>query len=175
MASKVLWLVALNLPLGHHHKYSEADVEDRPAWWDSKKLENVAGKIVNGLSQYSVAELVAKEWDEFPPQLRMVITNTCNTGWRSGNVTKGVAYLDKLLGGKVRRHEVSMPTERVVRIGADGRLFATRRALRPAVLGASRAFAIVALPANYKNMSPQEKRREQKKLADIRRQSRSDR
>ena len=175
MASKVLWLVALNLPLGHHEKYSEADMEARPhsGWMDEKKLAKIAGRVVNGLSQYSVADLVAKEWGVFPPKLRMEITNLCNTGGRSGNVTKGIAYLDKLLDGKIRRREVSMHTERVLRTGPDGRLIATRRVLNPAILGASRAFAAIALPANYSQMSPKEKKRVHRQMAEVRRESRS--
>lgn len=138
---------------------------------DAKKLDRVAGIIVNGLSQYSVAELVAKEWEVFAPQLRMAISNLANTTTRSGNVTKGVAYLDKLLGGKIKRHE-TVQTERVVRVGTDGRLYRDSRAINRAAASASRAFAIVALPPGYDKMSPAQKRKVQQDLARIRRESR---
>jgi hypothetical protein len=175
--SKVLWLVSRNIPLGHHAKYGDKEMEVQAAWTtgynnhDSvKNLDRVAATIVNGLSQYSVAELVAREWEGFPPLLRMAVTNLINTTQRSGNVTKGIKYLDKLLGGRLRRQE-RVQTERVVRTGADGRLYRDTQVINQAEAAASRAFAIVALPANYDKMSPAEKRRVQQELARVRRQS----
>lgn len=176
--SKILWMIGRNIPLGHHERYGKAEMESQGVFGGSffgsfsnpKRLDRVASTIVNGLSQYSVAELLAREWDSLPPQVRMAVTNLANTTSRSGNVNKGIAYLDKLLGGKVRRHDVGQ-TERVVRTGDDGRLYRDSRRINPAVAGASRAFGIIALPPNYSQMSPAQKRKVQQELAKIRREN----
>lgn len=169
----ILWMVAQNLPLGHFEKYLEGGSLAKDASsaksYTMKKKETIARAIVNGLSQYAVAGQVAKEWDSFDPQIRMLITDMCNnTASLSGNVRKGVARLDQLTGGKIRRNGTG-PTERKL-IVVDGTVVSVRQRVNTAMTNAERAFATVAKPSNYHTMSPQQKRRWSEEAARARRE-----
>ncbi len=169
----ILWMVQNNLPLGHFDKYlKEGSLERDPSKGSSyrgKKRETIAREIIGGLAQYSVAEQVAKEWDSFDSFLRMTITDMCNnTVGLSGNVRKGIARLDQLTGGKVRRRETG-PTERKL-VVVDGSVVSVRQRVNTALTNAERAFATVAKPANYHTMSPQQKRRWSEEAARARRE-----
>ncbi|HRH25423.1 MAG TPA: hypothetical protein PLD99_00520, partial [Parcubacteria group bacterium] len=137
----ILWMVAQNLPLGHFEKYLEGGSLAKDASsaksYTMKKKETIARAIVNGLSQYAVAGQVAKEWDSFDPQIRMLITDMCNnTASLSGNVRKGVARLDQLTGGKIRRNGTG-PTERKL-IVVDGTVVSVRQRVNTAMTNAER-------------------------------------
>lgn len=165
--SLILWMVERNLPLGHFKKYSGSEETRAFGIHTSKRPEETARKIVGGLSQYDVAKQVAKEWEIFPPLLRMRITDFCASNSHSGNVRKGISYLDELLKGKIRRRETG-PTERRL-VERGGKLISEQRGINPAVAGAERAFAILSKPANYDKMTPAEKRRYNNEAARIRR------
>lgn len=168
----ILWMIAHNIPLGHFEKYLEGgslkkDVS-KGSSYSMKKKETIARAIVNGLSQYAVAEQVAKEWDSFDSQIRMLITDMCNnTASLSGNVRKGVARLDQLLGGKIRRHETGPTVRKLVMV--EGRVVPNYQPVNLAAANAERAFATVSKPANYHKMSPQEKRKWSEEAARARR------
>lgn len=172
----ILWLVGKNIPLGHFHKYQTEEAREAAggrspmsfSYAGSKEVDRAAGIIVGGMSQYPVAELVAKEWDYFPPQLRMAITNIANTQHRSNNVAKGLAYLDKLLKGRVLSKQFTGPTQRDL-VTVNGVLVSRNRRINMAVAGAQRAHAAYSRPANYKELSHLEKRRLNKQLAAERR------
>ncbi|GEM_PF-2384086 len=172
--SLVLWLIAKNLPLGHFEKHRQEYAADpsagffSPTYCGEKMIRNIAGKIVNGLSQYKVAELVAEEWEGFHSRLRLDIRDICNTETRSGNVTKGVAYLDKLLNGGLLRSQQIGPVRRDL-VVVRGQLMSINRRINPAVAGAERAHAAFVRPPNYHKMSPTEKKRVNQKLAAERR------
>ena len=173
----VLWMVGKNIPLGHFHKYQTEEARGAAGggiplsfrYAGDKEVNRAAGIIIGGMSQYPVAELVAKEWDSFPPQLRMAITNMANTQHRSNNVSKGLAYLDKLLKGRVLSQKTYGPTQRdLVMVG--GRLVSRNRLINPAVAGAERAFAAFVRPTDYNNMSPAKKKKVNQRIAAERRQ-----
>ncbi len=180
MTNLVLWLVGKNLPLGHFHKYQTEEAREAAGggspmsfhYFGSKEVYRAAGIIVSGMSQYPVAELVAKEWDGFPPQLRMAITNMANTQHRSNNVAKGLAYLDKLLSGRVLSQKVYGPTQRTL-VTVGGRLISVNRRINPAIAGAERAHAAFSRPSHYHKMSPAEKKRVNQQLAAERRKNRN--
>lgn len=133
-----------------------------------KDDKEIARLLVNACSQYSVAERLAEEWDLLGPGIRMAFTDLANSGWRSGNVTKGLAHLDKLLGGRIFRREY-VEKERALK-KRDGKSYvAYRSPVSPAVTGAQIAFAAFGLPANYQKLSPAEKKRIRDRLARERR------
>ena len=174
--SLTLWLISKNLPLGHYQRYEDEYkaspgmfIAENGDYWGEKKLRKVAGTIVNGLAQYKVAELIAREWDRFHSRLRLDIRDMCNgSQWRSGNVTKGVVYLDELLNGSVLRSQHNGPTERKV-IVVDGKLVRTKQRINMAAAGAQRAHAAFSKPPHYHKMSPAEKRRVNQRFAAERR------
>lgn len=180
--SLTLWLIGKNLPLGHFQKYEEEyeaspgqhRSSSDPTYWGEKQLRRVAGIIVNGLSQYKVAELIAKEWEQFHSRLRLDIRELCNgSQWRSGNVTKGVAYLDELLKGNVLRSQARGPVERRL-VTVNGQLTSINRRINPAVAGAQRAHAAFSKPPHYHRMSTAEKRKFNQKMAAERRQNKKE-
>ncbi len=172
----VLWLVGKNKPLGHFRKYQTEEAREAAGggkplsfrYMGDKEVDRAAGIIVSGMSQYPVAELVAKEWDSFPPQLRMAITNIANTQHRSNNVTKGLTYLDKLLCGKVLSRQITGPTQRDL-VTVNGILVSRNRRINMAIAGAERAHAAFVRPPHYHRMSAAEKKRVNQQLAAERR------
>lgn len=169
--SILLWLVARNLPLGHCDQYTEEDVHRMPATsesWSDKAVRKIAQRLVNGLSQCSVTRRLAEEWELLSPRLRMDLTDIANSPNHSGNVRKGILYLDELLGGKVRRREV-VQTERQLISTAHG-VIAVRRIINPAVAGGERAFAGFRRPANYESLPAAEKKRINQQMARERRE-----
>ncbi len=171
MPSILLHLLALNLPLGHCDKYNAVTVDrwSAPDMWGNKALDNTARKLVNALSQYKVAEQMAKEWEGYPPLLRLRITAIANEarGHASGNVTKGIQRLNDVLGGKILARETG-PTERTLQI-IDGRKVSVDKRFNPAVAGAYRAFSGYALPPNFNKLPKAEQKRIRQQLAAERR------
>ena len=173
----VLWLVGRNIPLGHFSRYQTEEAREAAgggapmsfSYAGSKEVDRAASIIVGGMAQYSVTELVAKEWNEFPPQLRMAITNMANTQHRSNNVSKGLSYLDKLLDGRVLSQKTYGPTQRDI-ITVDGHLVSRNRRINPAIAGATRAHASFARPPHYHKMSASEKKKFNQRFAAERRQ-----
>ena len=167
----ILWLVENNRPLSEYRKYAEGGELEHSASvqesYKAKNWEKVARIIVNSLTQRDVALRVSCEWESFPSPLRMAITNICAEHQHSGNVKKGISYLNGLLGGKIRRHETG-PTERKL-IVVDGRVIPDYHPVNLAAARAESAFAAVAKPSNYHKMSPQEKRKWSEEAARARR------
>ncbi len=175
MKSKIIWLISKNLSLGHHARYDQEHMDRNPipglgmnGHVDPKKVDRIAGQIVAGLSQYSVGDLLAKEWDLLPSFLRLAIATIANAPGNSGNVRKGVAYANALLNGRLLRTE-NVRTERVIRTSTDGTIYRDTRRVNVAIASAQAAHAIVARPANYDQLPPAEKRRINNELAQARR------
>ena len=83
-------------------------------------------------------ELVAREFDIYSADLRLILRTLCNTGNGSGNVRKGVQRLDRLMGGKLLREETH--AERFQAKTRDGW---RSKVVNPAVAGATRKYGIV--------------------------------
>ena len=182
MALKTFWLVDRNLNLSEWKKI-EALKDIKPDRFDSldsdyhsglfgqgKLLSNRVNVIVNSMSHPDAVELVANEWNFFPPILRMRLTDEMNKacGTRSGNKTKGIIRLDKMLGGKILSKFDSRSTDRDLRV-IGGEVVSIQRRVNPAVAGAMRAHAAFALPPNYNMLTPAEKKKIQRKMTEERR------
>ncbi|QQG45328.1 MAG: hypothetical protein HYW89_00080 [Candidatus Sungiibacteriota bacterium] len=176
--SILLWCLRRNIPLARWREHTEAEIKEASSGFlgyaptggaNDKQLREMARRLVNACSQYSVAERIAAEWPLWPALLRMAFTDIANSGWRSGNVSKGITHLDTLLGGKIRSHTVDVTTERRIQ-EVDGRLIRTIHGIDPARAGAERAFAPFVRPANYAKLSAAEKRRINQRLAKERRE-----
>ncbi|MDE2001591.1 MAG: hypothetical protein KGI60_03465 [Patescibacteria group bacterium] len=171
--SLLLEMVSNNVPLHTWRKFAaENSSRSQYGGWCSKKLDDVARIIVNGCANGEVVDLVAREWDNLDSQYRMAITREANMalGTRSNNKTKGIRRLDERLGGRVLTTVDSRPTQRRMEV-VGGRLRATNRPIDPARAGASRAYAIISLPANYADLPPAQKRKIQQELAKRRREA----
>jgi len=140
--------------------------------WGDKQFANMAGTIINSLTQRIVGDRLAMEWEILPPPLRKAIMAIVNEvrghGHRSNNVTKGIQYANQQLGGRLLAR-VSGPTERTLRI-VGGRKVSVDKAINPARAGAEKAFAAFVRPANYANMSKAEKKELNRRLASERRE-----
>lgn len=177
--STVLWCLARNIPLGHLKQWTREQIEREGenyrggiGFYTAKEIENAGRKIVNGLSQYHVAERASQEWELFGPALRMAVTRIANEPGHSGNVRKGIAYLDQLTGGKVLSR-VRVETERVLVERGGMTAVGERRVRSSAVIGAERAFAAFALPKDYHTWSPARKKAYREQMARERRAAKS--
>lgn len=179
--SLLLWLLSRNLPLGHWPQYENnpeaADFQGGYSgmqfrFASQKQIDHVARKIINALSQRSVAERLVKELDIFPSILRKRITAIANDvmmGFAhiSNNVTKGIKYADDLSGGKILVQDMG-PSELTLKI-IDGRKVPVRVRINPAIAGAERAFAGFVRPPNYTTMSKAARKAVNQSLAADRR------
>lgn len=177
--STALWCLARNIPLGHLKHWTKERIEQEGenyrggiGFFTAKEIENAGRKIVNGLSQYHVAERASQEWELFGPALRMAVTRIANEYGHSGNVRKGIAYLDELTGGKILSR-VHVEEERVLKERHGKTFVGYRRPVSAAVTGAGRAFAAFALPRDYNTWPPAKKKAYREQLARERRAAKS--
>ncbi|MBI2108766.1 MAG: hypothetical protein HYT93_01110 [Parcubacteria group bacterium] len=139
--------------------------------FSEREVRNVARRIVSALSQTCVAEQVAKEWGSLPSMLQRYIMQIGNEGGHSGNVGKGFAYLDQLLGGTIRRAPDTDVTERRLRV-YDGVLISERHRIDPARARAQALYANTERPANYDSLSKREKKQIDRELTLARKEMR---
>ncbi len=185
MALKTIWLIDRNIGISRwksveelsNIKPNELDSQSRVyhsgSYGDNKRLSNTVNIIVNSMSHPDAVELIAQEWGLFPPALRMGLTDAMKEacGIRSGNKTKGIIRLDKMLGGKILAKIDNRRTDRDLRV-IDGEVVSRQRRVNPAVAGAMRAHAEFVLPPNYNQLTPAEKKKIQKQMNKERRQDR---
>ncbi len=174
----LLWLMGRGMSLSQCTEYTEertARIEegDEAKWragqntkraYLNMKPDEIARRLLNGCAQYVVAERLAEEWDLLGSEIRMKFTDLANAGWRSGNKTKGLLRLDKLLGGKILRREY-VEDRRVLK-ERDGKSYV---AYGTDGSRESIAFKFAALPPDYHKWSPGKKRKYREQLARERR------
>ena len=135
--STTLKMLSLNVPLSQWRKF-EAEGRAGTAWHGGKNTGNTAAAIFAQLSHEEAVALVAREFDGYPSELRLILRTLCNVGNGSGNVRKGVQRLDRLMGGKLLRKETH--AERFQAKTRDGW---RSKVVNPAVAGATRKYGIV--------------------------------
>ncbi len=143
--STTLRMLSLNVPLSQWRRF-EADQREAGAygtshflgWNGSKNSDKLAQAIFSALSHDEAVALVAREFDGYPADLRLILRTLCNAGNGSGNVRKGVQRLDRLMGGKLLREEAH--AERFQAKTIDGW---RSKVVNPAVAGATRKYGIV--------------------------------
>lgn len=128
-------LLSMNVSLSLWEKY---DATNWSTEWSSKNTDKTARLIFNQLSRPKTVELVAKEFDDYPADLRLILRTHCNDGNASGNVRKGVQRLDTLMKGKLLREEKFV--ERRMVMGKDGW---KSKDVNPSVAGATRKYGII--------------------------------
>lgn len=127
-------LLRSNVPLSH---WRESQL--RPfAGGGSVNAEKVAKQIFAQLSHIETVNLVAKEFERYPADLRLMLRTLCNTGNCSGNVRKNVQRLNELMGGKLLREDEGR-TFNVRKEGKDG-AFYKKVKINEAVAGAKRKY-----------------------------------
>jgi len=167
--STLLWMIDRNIAPGHCGEWTEEVITSlkRPMGKNSsKKPEEVARILVNGCSQSVVAERLAREWPLLGGDIRMEFTDLANKGWRSGNVTKGLLRLDKLLGGKILRREYV--EERKVLKERGGKTFVASGKEHDDL--STIKWKFVLPPPDHASWSPARKKKYQQQLARERRQ-----
>lgn len=135
--STTLNMLALNVPLSKWRKF-EAEGRAGTVWHGGKNTDKTAAAIFAQLSHEEAVALVAREFDSYPSDLRMILRTLCNAGNGSGNVRKGVQRLDRLMGGKLLREETH-----IERFQAKTRDGWRSKTVNPAVAGATRKYGIV--------------------------------
>jgi len=136
--STILSMIALNVPLSQWRTFL-AEGRTATAWHQGKNTDKTAQAIYRQLSHPEVVTLVAEEFDQLAPDLRIALRTLCNGANCSGNVTKGVQRLNELMKGKLLREEVHV--DRFQRQNRDGTWKST--AVNPAVAGATRKYGII--------------------------------
>ena len=132
-------MIALNVPLALWEKYEQdiaGGVRSRSVWHSGKNPSKTAKTIHTSLSHPKVVELVAREFDELPPPVRVALMQFCNSDDGSANVHKGVQNLDHKLGGRLLKDQTLQITHRVM--GAHGW---ESRVVNLAKAGAQRKYA----------------------------------
>lgn len=135
--STTLNMLALNVPLSQWRKF-EAEGRAGTGWHVGKNTDKTAAAIFAQLSHEETVALVAREFYNYPSDLRLILRTLCNAGNGSGNVRKGVQRLDRLMGGKLLREEAH-----VERFQAKTRDGWRSKNVNPAVAGATRKYGIV--------------------------------
>lgn len=130
-------MLALNVPLSQWRQF-EADGRTANVWHTGKNADKTAQAIFSSLSHDSAVELVAREFDKYPSDIRLILRTLCNAGNGSGNVRKGVQKLDRLMGGKLLREETH-----VEKFQAKTRDGWKSTKVNPAIAGATRKYGIV--------------------------------
>lgn len=135
--SLVLQMLALNVPLSQWRKFQESG-RATTAFHYGKNTDKVAQAIFSQLSHDQAVDLVAREFNGFPSDLRLVLRTLCNAGNGSGNVRKGVQRLDRLMGGQLLREEQHVERFQVKTLNGW-----RSKAVNPAVAGATRKYGVV--------------------------------
>lgn len=130
-------MLAINVPLSQWRAF-EASGRAGTGWHGGKNTDKTAAAIFAQLSHEETVALVAREFDSYPSDLRLILRTLCNAGNGSGNVRKGVQRLDRLMGGKLLREETH-----VERFQAKTRDGWHSKTVNPAVAGATRKYGIV--------------------------------
>lgn len=135
--STTLKMLALNVPLSQWRKFEQED-RVQTAWHGGKATDKAAAKIFSQLCHHETVSLVAREFDNYPADLRLALRTLCNKREGSGNVSKGVQRLDKMMCGNLLREQANGEHFRVETW--DG--WRSKR-VDPAVAGATRKYGIV--------------------------------
>lgn len=135
--STTLSMLALNVPLSQWRQF-EADGRAGTSWHSGKNTNKTAQAIFSQLSHDDAVALVAREFDSYPADLRIILRTLCNAGNGSGNVRKGVQRLDRLMSGRLLRDETHVERFQVKK--RDGWKSVS---VNPAVAGATRKYGIV--------------------------------
>lgn len=132
----VLSMIRANVPL---HKWKEFEPGRVPSGRLKEDTRKIAALILKQCGHSEVVDLVAKEFEGFPPQLRVDFrTLACNPEAASGNVRKGLQRLNDKLGGKLLREEVKLAFNKRVET-RDGVSY-RRQEVNQAVAGAKRKY-----------------------------------
>jgi 1,6-anhydro-N-acetylmuramate kinase len=135
--SIVMAMLHFNVPLSQWESF-QRERQQGVGFFSSKNTDKIAQAIFTQLSHEKAVQLVAREFEQFPADLRIRLRTLCNAGNGSGNVRKGVQRLDQLMGGKLLREEKH--EERFQAKLRDG--WVSKR-VNPAVAGATRKYGIV--------------------------------
>lgn len=135
--STTLKMLALNVPLSQWRKF-EADGRSGTGWHSGKNTDKTAAAIFSQLCHPETVSLVAREFEQFPADLRIQLRSLCNQGNGSGNVRKGVQRLDALMGGQLLREQKHEEHFQARTLNGW-----RSKVVNPAVAGATRKYGIV--------------------------------
>uniref|UniRef100_A0AAU7PFD7 30S ribosomal protein S7 n=1 Tax=Burkholderia phage vB_BgluM-SURPRISE13 TaxID=3159457 RepID=A0AAU7PFD7_9VIRU len=129
----------VNEPL---HKWKSFVSNDRGTYISKDNARKIARIILKQCGHPEVIELISKEFNDFPEQLRREISDLANTSeGSSGHVRKGLQRINMALGGRLLREEREVTfNQRIETI--DGVKYKSKR-VDPAIAGAARKYGII--------------------------------
>lgn len=137
-------MLSLNVPLSQWRSFEQEKrasaygTSHNLGWNGLKNVEKLAQAVFSQLSHPETVLLVAKEFEDYPAEMRLRIRTLCQEGNGSGNVRKGVQRLNILMNGKLLREE-----KHVEHFQAKTRDGWKSKTVNPAVAGATRKYGIV--------------------------------
>lgn len=135
--STTIDMIALNVPLSQWRRF-EAEKRERTSYHSGKNTDKLAAKIFAQLGHDEVVNLVAREFESYPADLRLILRTLCNGDGGSGNVRKGGQRLDKIMGGRLLREQKFVEHFQVKT--RDG--WRTKQ-VNPAEAGAARKYGLI--------------------------------
>jgi len=138
--SLLVQMVRCNAPL---HSWKDFEKQEGRSTWTAKEDTRKMAKMMLAQCSHPLAvELIAKEFELLPPQLRLDFRSLANQeNSSSGNVRKGLQRLDEKLGGKLLREEHVETVMR--RVETKYGVSYKKEKVNPAVAGATRKYGIV--------------------------------
>jgi hypothetical protein len=113
----VLRMIEKNQPLSQWKAFMETG--DQSSGHYHKDHKKIAAAIYRQLTHPDARVIVAHEWDDLGPEIRMTLGALAEKGDGSNNVTKGCQYLNEKVGGRLLRKRIEQTTSvggRIIRI-----------------------------------------------------------
>jgi hypothetical protein len=130
----VLRMLRKNVPLSQWRQF--VDSGDGYGFFSSKNADKVAQSIFSQLSHPEAVKIVAHEWGDLGPDVRVQLGTLASKGNATGNVTKGCQELNRLIGGKLLAEKKEITTT------INGK----KISVNPAIAGASRKYQNLDTP-----------------------------
>lgn len=102
----VLRMIEKNIQLPQWKQFMESG--DQATGYRPKNHEKMAAAIFRQLSHPDAVAIVAHEWEDLGPEIRLALGNLAKDGNASGNVKKGCQTLNDLIGGRLLREKTDM-------------------------------------------------------------------
>jgi phage-related protein len=131
-------MVLRNHPLYRWQEFVSGQ-KDGAGFFSRKDPNKIAEAIVRQMSHPEVTKILAREFENLSPEVRLRVATFCNQSNMTGNVRKEVQRLDHLVGGKLLREGGGITVNKRVE-GREGVYYVQKR-VNPAVAGAMQKYA----------------------------------
>lgn len=100
-----------NTPLSQWKAFMETG--NQGTGYSLKSHEKIAAAIYRQMTHPDARVIVAHEWNDLGPEIRLALGTLAEKGYGSNNVTKGCQDLNEMVGGRLLRTRI----ERTVSVG----------------------------------------------------------